>query len=121
MPIANRYRVGDRVAYVKKCHDHDHCYPIDRLVLGKTYTVKEVQGDSVCLKECSWWVQDSCVIFASEAAPFDEEKYKREQVIAKIKQLDKRFKNRHKNDDSDETYETPYSHYDGEYDGEAYV
>lgn len=80
------FKKGDKVVYVKKCHDHEG--NTKGLTIGQLYTVKLVGNDHVLLEEPYWYVDKDCV----ELFEGDVSKYS--QVCFKVKQLENKFNSR---------------------------
>lgn len=80
------FKKGDKVIYIKKCHDHSGNTRF--LKLGEIYTVKSVSSDSVLLEEPYWWVYTSCVEI------FEGEIHQYSKVCFKVKQLENKFNTR---------------------------
>lgn len=63
------FKVGDIVRVKENCPPHltDH----NKDIIGKIFTVVDIELQYVRLKECSWWVHEDAVEFPDNKSPIE--------------------------------------------------
>jgi hypothetical protein len=93
--MKNKFKVGDKVKYIKPTLDHNlggHSLKIDNIYTIKDYITTNA-GNAYLLKEANWWAKENCLVSITELSKADE---KYAPVILKIRQLNEKFNNRKK-------------------------